>query len=170
MIVTSRHVMHAMSKCSKSRENVITTKFNVFDAEYGIYFTSETGFLSYFHLCFALIKISKILSHSWNKFIFKYQTIEYPLYIWANRTCTYIFLSHLSDIFVGQALYSLLFLGHFILNFLQSWFRHLSSYQSKNSLHFNLYTYYVHKRVHLKPDPMTINKSKIRFWISHALL
>ena len=48
--MTSCHEMHAMSKCSKSRQNVINTKFNVFNAEYGIYFTSETGSLSYFSL------------------------------------------------------------------------------------------------------------------------
>ena len=31
-----------------------------FDVEYGIYFTSDTGYFLYFHECFALVKIFKI--------------------------------------------------------------------------------------------------------------
>jgi hypothetical protein len=44
-------------KCNKQ-------KIQCFVDEYGIYFTRETGFSLYFHLCFALVKILKILSHS----------------------------------------------------------------------------------------------------------
>jgi hypothetical protein len=48
-------------KCNKQ-------KIQCFVDEYGIYFTRETWFLWYFHSSFALVKILKILSHSWNKF------------------------------------------------------------------------------------------------------
>ena len=40
-----------------------------FGVEYGIYFTHET-----------LVKISKILSHSWNKFHIQRQNIELYVY------------------------------------------------------------------------------------------
>ena len=42
-------------------------------------------FLVYFHLTFALVKISKIISHSWNKFHIGRQTIEYPLYMYIHE-------------------------------------------------------------------------------------
>jgi hypothetical protein len=59
-----------------------------FIAEYGIYF----GFI-YFHSCFALLKILKILSHSCNKFYIHQQSIEYPLFIHCN--ILYLFMFHL---------------------------------------------------------------------------
>ena len=49
-IVPSRHVLHAVSKiyenekCSKTKENVINRKLNVFYVKYGIYFTHDTEF------------------------------------------------------------------------------------------------------------------------------
>lgn len=46
----------------KNDENVINSKFIDFDIKYGIYFIHETVFFLYFHLSFAIMKISKILS------------------------------------------------------------------------------------------------------------
>ena len=44
-------------------------------------FHSWDSIVSYFHSCFALKKIKKILSHMWNKFNIKHQIIEFSLFI-----------------------------------------------------------------------------------------
>ena len=50
---------------SKTKENVMNRKFNVFGVEYGIYFTCETGFLKIFsHVLRTRGNIKKKLSRS----------------------------------------------------------------------------------------------------------
>lgn len=45
-----RNTIKNYQKCNTGNQ-----KFNAFNVEYGIYFTSETGFFQYFHWWFAIL-------------------------------------------------------------------------------------------------------------------
>lgn len=64
-----------------------------------IYFSRETGFLKYFHSCYAL------LSHLWNKYHFQHHTIEYPLYTRTRLICIFneLAMSISRDIYATNA-------------------------------------------------------------------
>ena len=53
----ARSIEDLKETCLKFKQNVINKKCNAFVVEYGIYFTREAGFFSYFHSCFELVKI-----------------------------------------------------------------------------------------------------------------
>ena len=83
-IVTSCRVLHAVTcsidvhACSKAKENVKKLKIQTLNREF-ISHMRQDFFFSYFHSCFALVKISKLLSQLWKKFHIQRQNIEYPL-------------------------------------------------------------------------------------------
>ena len=54
---------HSTSLLGIHRTACTKINFGWFDFEYGIYFTNETGFFSYFDKCGAQVKISKQEAH-----------------------------------------------------------------------------------------------------------
>ena len=66
-----RNIIKNQRKCNKQK--------NHFDVEYEIYFTHETIFFKYFQEFEELLKISKILSYSLNKFHIQCPIIVHPL-------------------------------------------------------------------------------------------
>ena len=78
---TTCFVWDLKETCSKTIENVINRKFNGLMLNMEFISLARQFSPQYFHQCFALVKIWKILTHLWNQFHIERQTLEYPLLI-----------------------------------------------------------------------------------------
>ena len=74
------HFLRLKKTCSKTKENIINRKSNVFDVKYIIYFTRETFFFHIFILASQLWTY-KNSSNSWNEFHIQRQIMGYSIYI-----------------------------------------------------------------------------------------
>ena len=87
--MTSRHVLHAVSKIWKI--HVQRTEYSMLLT---LNITREKDFFSYIHSCKARVNLSQL----WNKFHIQRQTIAYPLFNWIYFLIVLVFVTQMSEI------------------------------------------------------------------------